>query len=127
LLPATMVALALLVLTPSQPLLRPEYVGLLVGLVVSYGFLLVTGLPADGGSTLQRASRVGLGALAFLCGAGLLRVLTELVGRPARLTPLAAAVLVSTVTFAGTVWLSRRLALYPGEARDARRGAGATS
>ena len=127
LLPVTVVALVLLVLTPSQPLLRPEYVGLLVGLVVSYGFLLVTGLPADGGSPLQRAARAGVGALSFLAGVGLLRLLVHLVGRPARLTPLAAAVLVSTATFAGTVWLSRRLALYPGDARDVRSGAKGSS
>ena len=119
LLPVSALSLVLVVLAPSQPLLQPEYVGLLAGLVVSYAFLLVTGLPVDGGSPAQRAARVGLAGLVLLCGAGVLFLLLHLLGRPARLTPLALSVLVSSTTFGGTVWLSRRLSLYPGETERA--------
>ena len=126
LLPVSALSLVLVVLAPSQPLLQPEYVGLLAGLVVSYAFLLVTGLPVDGGSPAQRAARVGLAGLVLLCGAGVLFLLLHLLGRPARLTPLALSVLVSSTTFGGTVWLSRRLSLYPGE-RNAPEHPGRTS
>lgn len=113
LLPVTLLALALLVLTPSQPLLRPEYVGALAGLVVSYAFLLVSGLPLDDGTRRQRALRVAVAGLVFVAGLAATRGLLEILGwQGGRLVPLGWSVLVSTATFAGTVALCRRLGLY---------------
>ncbi len=113
LLPATLVSLLLVLITPHQPLLDPVYVGALAGLVLSYGFLLVTGLPRDAGTKRQRLLRVAVATLVFLAGITAMGALTELLGRPSRLTPLVASTIASGATFAGTVWLSRRLGLYP--------------
>lgn len=113
LVPITVLSLVLLVLTPYQPLLRPEYVGALAGLVVSHAFLLVTGLPQDGGPRRQRALRVATAALVFLAGLAATTTLLELIGRHGpRMVPLGGTLLVTAATFAGTVALCQRLGLY---------------
>jgi membrane-associated phospholipid phosphatase len=113
LVPVSLLSLALLVLAPYQPLLPPEYVGALAGLVVSYALLLVTGLPLDAGSRRQRALRVAVGALVFLAGFAAREALRDIVGRHgARTVRLAATLLVATATLAGSVALCRRLGLY---------------
>ena len=113
LVPVTVLSLLLLVLTPYEPLLQPEYVGALAGLVISYAFLNVTGTPRDGGSLRQRALRVAVGGLVFLAACVAAEGLLEFVGRPgARMFLLGATLVVSMVTIAGTVALCRRLGLY---------------
>ncbi|HVO12941.1 MAG TPA: phosphatase PAP2 family protein [Vicinamibacteria bacterium] len=107
-LPVSVLALALLVVTPYQPLLPPAYVGGLVGLVISYAFLLVTGLPPDGGTARQRLQRVAIGAGLFAVTEGLV----HLAGRGSRITSLGGTVIVAVAALAGTVALSRRLGLY---------------
>ena len=86
---------------------------LLAGLVISYAFLLVTGLPLDDGTRRQRALRVVVAGLVFVAGLAATRGLLEVVGwQGGRLVPLGWSVLVSTATFAGTVAACRRLGLY---------------
>jgi membrane-associated phospholipid phosphatase len=111
--PVTLLSLLLLVLAPYEPLLQPEYVGALAGLVISYAFLHVTGTPRDGGSLRQRALRVAAGGLVFLVACVAAEGLLELLGRPGpRMFLLGATLVVSTVAIAGTVALCRRLGLY---------------
>ena len=114
--PATLVSLALCALAPWQPLLRPEYVGVLAGLVVSGALLLATGLSAEGGTRRQRALRVAIAGLVLVSALGAAQSLTRLPGPPAaRAAAVAATLLVSAATFAGTVTLCRRLGLYSEE------------
>jgi membrane-associated phospholipid phosphatase len=114
--PATLVSLTLCALAPWQPLLRPEYVGVLAGLVASCAFLLATGLAAEGGTRRQRALRVAIAGLVLVSGLAATRALTRLPGPPsARAAAVAATLLVAAATFAGTTALSRRLGLYPEE------------
>ncbi|HXY42137.1 MAG TPA: phosphatase PAP2 family protein [Vicinamibacteria bacterium] len=107
-LPASLPALLLLVVTPYQPVLPPAYVGGLVGLVISYAFLLVTGLPPDGGTRRQRLARVAASAAIFAVTEGLV----YLASRGSRMAALGGTVIVTVATLAGTVALSRRLRLY---------------
>jgi membrane-associated phospholipid phosphatase len=114
--PATLASLTLCALAPWQPLLRPEYVGVLAGLVVSGAFLLATGLSAEGGTRRQRALRVTIAGLVLGSGLGATQALTRRPGPPtARAAAVAATLLVAAATFAGTTALSRRLGLYPEE------------
>jgi membrane-associated phospholipid phosphatase len=114
LVPTALLSLGLLVLTPYEPLLRPEYAGGLAGLGACYAYLLVTGLPADGGTGRQRARRVAVGGLVLLGGLAAMAALQHLVGRQgARLALLWASLLVTAGTFAGTAAICRRLGLYP--------------
>ena len=114
--PLALVSLTLIVLTPWQPLLQPEYVGLLAGLAVSHAYLAAAGVPPDGGTSRQRAWRVAAGALVLLAGLAATGALVALAGpSAARTLALAATTLVSAATFAGTTALSRRLGLYAEE------------
>jgi membrane-associated phospholipid phosphatase len=114
LVPVGLLSLALCVLAPFEPLLPPLYVGGLVGLVLSAAFLLRTGQPAEGGTRRQRALRVALATLVLLVGVAAREGLQHLGGREAaRLGALAAGVVLTASTFAGTAALCRRLGLYP--------------
>jgi membrane-associated phospholipid phosphatase len=112
-LPLALLSLVLLAAAPYTPLLQPRYVGALAGLVVSYGFLLVSGLPPDGGPPRQRALRIALAGLVFLAGLAATQALVAVVGRNGeRVALLASTSLAVAATFAGTVTLCRRLGLY---------------
>jgi len=114
LLPVSLATLALLVVTPPEALLLLADVGGLLGLVISYAFLLATGLPPDGGSPRQRLLRVTIGASLF----ALTFVLVYLPARGSRLMSLGSTVVVTLATLAGTVILSRRLGLYAAAAAE---------
>ena len=116
LLPLPLLSIVLLVATPYAPVLQPRYVGALAGLVVSYGFLLVTGFPPDGGPPRQRSLRIALAGLVFLAGLAATQALVAVVARSGeRVVLLASTLLVVAATFAGTVALCRRLGLYSPE------------
>jgi membrane-associated phospholipid phosphatase len=111
--PITLVALALAMATPWQPLLPPRYVGGLLGLLLSVDLLRRTPLPGDGGSDHQRALRVALASIVLVAGAGVMEGLVHWAGLPQRLTRLALSIATVVATFAGTVWASVRLGWYP--------------
>jgi membrane-associated phospholipid phosphatase len=111
--PVALVCATLVLLTPFTRLLDPEDVGRLAGLVVGYGAVLATGLPADSGTIGQRSGRVMTSFLFFLAGGYLTDRLLEATGwEHSRLASLAGALLVTAVILAGTVAVSRRLGWY---------------
>ncbi len=111
--PITLVALALAMATPWQPLLPPRYVGALLGLLLSVDLLRRTPLPGDGGSIGQRALRVTLASVMLMAGGATMEGLVHWAGLPPRLTWLALSTVTIAATFAGTVWASVRLGWYP--------------
>jgi membrane-associated phospholipid phosphatase len=106
-----LLAVALLGLAPFVPLLPPLYVGGLAGLLFGYAFLSLTGPPPEEGSARQRMARVALAVLIFALGsAALVGQLDDSSGW--RAGPLAAGLIVMTVTLVGTIALARRLDLH---------------
>lgn len=111
-LPLALLSLALLALTPFEPLLQPLYVGGLAGLAASYGLLLRTGLPRDDAPRRRRAARAGLGGVVLLAALGGCLGLREAGVPGGRLAALGVGLVVPTLTLVGTVALCRRLGLY---------------
>lgn len=113
LLPATLVVLLLVLLTPWVPVMDPENVGRLTGFVAAYAVLLATGLPSDQGTASQRSGRVVSAALVYL---GLGRVIGMVFGAAGwedeRLGTLTAAALITAGTLLGGVAIARRLRWY---------------
>jgi hypothetical protein len=106
-------SLGLLVLTPFWPPLAPRYVGALTGLAISYTWVRVTGAPPDGGTMRRRVTRVLLALALFATTLGLTEGVVALAGRSGdRLPELLVGAVVTASTFAGTIMLCRRLALY---------------
>lgn len=108
-----LLSLSLVALTPFSPLLEPRYVGTLAGLALSYSEVVRAGAPPDGGAWRLRLTRVVLALTLFSSSFGLTEGLLMLAGRSGgRLSGLFLGAMVTGSTFAGGVYLCRRLRLY---------------
>lgn len=108
-----LLGVALPAAVPFTPLVQPSYAGAVAGLAISWGVLLATGFPPDGGTRRQRTRRVAIAVLVFLAGLAARQALLAVVGHGVvRVAALGAALVVTVLTFAGSALLCRRLGLY---------------
>lgn len=112
-LPASLLAVALAAAVPWQPLVRPDYAGLLAGLVAAWVLQDQAVARGNEGTARQRALRVLVAGAVFLASAALHAWAPPAAAGVSRLAPFATAMLTSLATFAGAVRLCRRLGLYP--------------
>lgn len=113
LLPAAVVVLLLVLLTPWVPVMDPENGGRLTGFVAAYAVLLATGLPSDQGTVSQRSGRVVSAALVYLGLGRVINVVFAAAGwEDERLGTLTAAALITAGTLLGGVAIARRLRWY---------------
>ncbi|MEE9138377.1 MAG: hypothetical protein V3V07_07530, partial [candidate division NC10 bacterium] len=105
--------LALAIVTPFTPLLDPENVGRLTGLICIYAGLTVKGFPVESGRLRHRAGRFVAAVLIYLAISRLADWGLEFSGwEDQRLPVLIAAALIFVGSFLGAVALGHRLRWY---------------
>jgi hypothetical protein len=113
LLPLGCLCFGLVALVPLSSLIDAENVGRLLGLLVAYGFVVRTGVPADGATPACRLARVTTAVILYLATSSLLEAILETAGwEEARVAISLSTALVIALSLAGTVNISRRARWY---------------
>lgn len=119
LVPLTGLATLILLLMPFVTTIEAQYAGMLWAGVVAYGFLALSRLPSNDGTTWQRTGRVCLSLLLFVAVSLLLSQLTHVAGwKETTFTEFVVNLVVMSTAICGTIAISRYLRWYRREVAE---------